>query len=238
MELERGRRWQMKWCMMLFICSAVAATSFAQEKPADAAPPIEVLKLKWEKEVRLPRNFDPSVIPANGAFNDPTSRTSATAPTSAIDATRVATARVAAASSSSSEFPATPGRLPVFYVYSIKVRNAGASTIEGIAWDYLFIDPSSNTELGSHHFLSYEKVSPNKIVTLNGQLRSPPTRVVQASNSRRNQRPRFVERAVIQCVLYSDGAVWQSQQARDGVCDLLKSSKTGLKRKHGAAESR
>ena len=237
MEVERGRQWQMKWCMMLFICSAAAATSFAQENLAGLAPPIEVLKLKWEREVRLPRNFDPSIIPANGAFNDPSSRTSATAPTSPLDATRVATARVAAASSSSSEFPATPGRLPVFYVYSMKVRNAGARTIEGIAWDYLFIDPSSNKELGSHHFLSYEKLSPDKTVNFRGQLRSPPTRVVQASNSRTNQHPKFVERAVIQCVLYSDDTMWRSVQAREGVCDLLKSSKARLKQKRGANDS-
>src|SRR6266480_2372194 len=141
MAVERGRRWQMNWATVFFICCAAAVTSFAQENPAAS---IEVLKLKWEKEVRLPRNFDPSVIPANGAFNDPTSRTSASAPTSALDATRIATARVAAASSSSSEFPSMPGRLPVVYVYSMKVRNAGARAIEGIAWDYLFIDPTSN----------------------------------------------------------------------------------------------
>src|SRR5438552_16885473 len=49
------------------------ASSLAQGQTESAAPSIEILKLKWEKEIRLPRNFDPSPIPTNGAFNPPAS---------------------------------------------------------------------------------------------------------------------------------------------------------------------
>jgi len=122
----------------------------------------------------------------------------------------------------------------VFYLYSMKVRNIGAKSIEGVAWDYLFIDSISNSQVGSHQFLSYEKAAPGKTVTFQRQTRSPPTRVVDASD-KKDQRPKFIERAVIQCVLYADDTLWRSPQARAGVCDLLKKSKVVVKRKRSTA---
>src|SRR2546429_7168509 len=134
-------------CSLLFLGLIPAGASFGQEAQSAAAPNIEILKLHWEKQIRLPRNFDPSVIPANGSFVDPASRTSAAAPTSALDATRVATQARSAAAEGSDEFPSTPRRLPIFYNYSLKVRNLGLKVIDGIAWDYLFIDPRSRAEV-------------------------------------------------------------------------------------------
>jgi hypothetical protein len=124
--------------------------------------------------------------------------------------------------------------MPVFYVYSMKIRNADSRVIEGIAWDYLFIDPNNNSELGRHQFVSYAKVATGQSVTLQGQLRSPPTRVVPASNEGKNTHPKFVERAVIECVLYADDTMRRNPSAREGVCEFLKNSKPSIKRKHGA----
>jgi hypothetical protein len=214
----------------LVICGASTASALAQQQSEISAPSIEVLKLKWEKQIRLPRNFDPSIIPANRTFNDLSPRTS----TSPADAVRTATQARNDASAATTSFPATPARLPVFYLYSMKVRNIGAKRIEGVAWDYLFIDSISNSKVGSHQFLSYEKVAPGKTVTFQRQMRSPPTRVVDASD-KKGQRPKFIERAVIQCVLYADDTLWRSPQAREGVCDLLKKSKAVVKRKRTAA---
>jgi hypothetical protein len=233
-KCRHSRAWRCKWCWLFFVCLVAAGVSFGQGNLKGSGPPIEILKLKWAKEVRLPRNFDPSIIPASSVFSDPTSKTSVT-PTAPIgsgpisDATRAATnARIEAAGSSTA-FPVSPGRLPVFYVYSMKVRNTGVKTIEGIAWDYLFIDAGGNKELGSHQFLSYHKVPPDKIVTFQRQLRSPPTRVVQASSSQKSQHPKLVEKAVIQCILFTDNTIWRSPQTREGACDLLKNGKAPTK---------
>ena len=68
-------RW--KLCWMFFLCSAAASVSPAQVKLQSSAPPIEIPGLRWEKQVRLPRNFDPSVILTGPAFSDP-SRIAAT----------------------------------------------------------------------------------------------------------------------------------------------------------------
>jgi hypothetical protein len=214
-----------------FLFLLASGLSLGQESPGSVAPNIEIVKLKWQREVRLPRNFDPSVSPANGSFVDPASRTSAAAPTSTLDATRAATSARSAAAEASNEFPSTPKRLPVFYIYSMKIRNLGLKAIDGVVWDYLFIDPRSKSEVSSHQFLSYAKVATNKTVTLEGDLRSPPTRIVRASDSGKDAHPKFVEQGVIQCILYADGSVWKNPQATDGLCDLFKNSKPANKQK-------
>ncbi len=216
-----------------FLVCLIAGVSSAGQKGQDSAgSKIEILKLRWEKQVRLSRNFDPAVIPNNGAFSDPGART--TAPVNPADAVRTATAARSAAASSDSAFPETPRRLPVFYVYSMKIKNSGTKTIEGVAWDYLFLDPNDSRELGKHEFLSYEKISTDKIATLRSQLRSPPTRIVQASNSRTKNQPKFIERAAIHCLLYSDGTMWRSSSAHEGLCDLLMNGKALARRKRSA----
>lgn len=231
MVLRHKRRFISPCCALLFLGLIPGGASFGQEAQSAAAPNIEILKLHWEKQVRLPRNFDPSVIPANGSFVDPASRTSAAAPTSALDATRVASKARSAAAEANDEFPSTPRRLPIFYIYSMKIRNLGLKVIDGIAWDYLFIDPRSKAEVSGHQFVSYAKIAENKTVTLQSDLRSPPTRIVRASNSGNDAHPKLVEQAVIQCILYRDGSVWKSPHARDGLCDLLKNNKPANKQK-------
>ena len=217
---------------ILFATFILAGTSFGQEGRGPATPNIEILKLHWEKQVRLPRNFDPSVIPTGGTFSDPGSRTSGSpGASSSVELTRAATSARSAAAGSSDAFPATPGRLPVFYEYSMKIKNVDSKTIEGVAWDYLFIDPSKNTELGKRQFLSYARVRTDQSATLKAQLRSPPIRLVRATGSAGNKQPKLIERSVIQCVLYADDTVWRNPHARDGVCELLKNDKALMKRK-------
>jgi len=220
--------WRSKWLLLSCAFLFSSTTAFAQEANVSDKSNIEILKLRWEQEVRLPRNFDPAVIPTGGAFGDPALRTSAAAPTSSLEAARVATRAQSAAAGGSSAFHDTPARLPVVYVYSMKIKNNGGKIIEGVAWDYDFIDKSSNRELGRHQFLSYERVGTGKTVTFKSQLRSPPTRIVQASNSR-EKHPQLTERAVIQCVLYTDDSSWRNQDAPIDACSLLRKNKDLLK---------
>jgi hypothetical protein len=199
---------------------------FGQGHNSAAAPNIEILKLHWQKQVRLPRNFDPSIIPTGTSFNDPTSMTSVS--TASADEKIRSTVRI----NPTGVFPSTPGRLPVYYVYSLKFKNSG-KPIEGLAWDYLFLAPNTNTEIGRHQFVSYRTVSTGKAVTLQAQLRSPPIRVFRPSESTQTSHPKFRERAVVQCVLYADDTMWKRSDARDGVCEFLKQGKPLPKRKGG-----
>ena len=228
MHFSHKGRWFKYACFVLFVCLRAAGNSSAQELPGSGAPNIQILKIHWEKQVRLPRNFDPAEISTGSTFNDPASRTSAAAPTTTLDATRAATSAQSAAAGSSTAFPAIPARLPVVFVYSLKIKNNSEKVIAAIAWDYIFFDKSSNKELGRHQFLSYQKVSAGQSVTFKSQLRSPPTRVVQASDSETKQ-PQFAERAIVQCVLYADDSNWRNKDAQGDACSLLRKSKNLLR---------
>jgi hypothetical protein len=220
----------------LLLAGAHAAAR-AQNQSESSPLPLEILKLKWERQVQLPRNFDPSTIPMTGVFNDANTRNTINPPTSAADATRNATsAQSNAQTSQSVAFPATPSRLPVVYVYSMRVKNIGGKTIEGVAWDYVFVDVTSNKEVGRHQFLSFETLKDQKETTFSSQLRSPPTRIVQTTegNSGSKEHPKYTGRAIIQCVLYADDTAWRGPQASSDICALLKTQRDLRRKKHAA----
>jgi hypothetical protein len=209
----------------------------AQNQADPSRLPLEILKLKWEKQVQLPRNFDPSTIPATGVFNDANVRNTVNPAPNPLDATRAATsAQSNAQTSQTTVFPATPNRLPIFYVYSIRVKNVGGKTIEGVAWDYVFIDVTSNKEVGRHQFLSFDTVKEQKTATFTSQLRSPPVRVVQTPNGSDGNKvhPKYTSQAIIQCVLYADETAWRGPQASTDICALLKTQRELRKKKHTA----
>jgi len=130
-------------------------------------------------------------------------------------------------------FPVTPNRLPVVYVYSMKVKNGGDKTIDGVAWDYVFLDAATGAEVGRHQFLSFEKLNPNKAVTFKSQLRSAPTRVLRA-DSNNKEHPKYLGRGIIQCVLYVDDTTWRGPMASRDICALLKTQRDLRKKRHSA----
>jgi len=225
--LKHKRRLVRQSCWLILLCLIPTAALLGQETQNATAPDIKILKLHWEKQVRLPRNFDPSIVPTGSSFNDPASMTAVN--TSNTETKTPNTTR----SAPGNFFPSIPGRLPVYYVYSLKIRNSGKQ-IAGVAWDYLFLDPINHAELGSHQFVSYTKIPGDKAVTLQGQIRTPPIRVIRTSQSLKNAHPKFLERAVIQCLLYTDDTVWKNPNARELICEFLKKEKPLVRHKPGA----
>ena len=215
----------------LFLCILGFGTASGQSTASESASNIEILNLKWEKQTRLPKNFDPSVIPTGVIFSEPASQTILPGTSAATNASRdVAIARTNPSTQENGTFGNTPSRMPVFYVYSMKIKNIGAKTIEGIAWDYYFLDPISNAVVGRHQILSFTKLASEKITTVEAPLRVPPIQRIQAQNAQDQKNEKFLERAVIQCVLYADQTTWKRTQASEAVCEVLRKAKAGLKR--------
>ncbi len=218
LSLTKVRLIRKSWWILFGSLWAFGAL-FAQSDNSTGAPQIQILNLHWKRQIRLPRNFDPSVMPATGGFADPAKAASsgngASAPGVApFEATPYVT------------FPVTPNRLAVVYVYSIKLRNEGPRTITGVAWDYIFFDRDRNDEIARHSFLSYGRVLPEQSRYYHMQVRSPVVKVVSATQASAKLRSKTLERAVIQCVLYGDDTVWQNPHAREGYCESLKTGKT------------
>jgi hypothetical protein len=222
----------------ILFCILICRSALAQSEEGKPSSGIEMLKLKWEKQTRLPRNFDPSVIPTGQVFSNPESRTAMPGttgnPIGVGDEARREAANRSAALAPVDIFPNTPARLPVFYLYSLKIRNVGARKIQAVAWEYFFIQANTKAVLGYHPFLSYSSADPGQIVTLQGRQRSGPIAVVRPGTADpKNKGQKFLERAVIQCVLYDDETTWRNPAGRDGVCEVLKNNKPPVTRKSG-----
>jgi hypothetical protein len=124
-----------------------------------------------------------------------------------------------------------PSRVFFSYVYSLKIKNTGSKEIEGVAWDYVFLDPSTSAEIGRHQFLSFEKVASNKTATFQSEQRTPPVRTVRTQGADANKHDKPLEKSVVQCVLYEDGTTWRNESASPDICNLLKKGKSGLSHK-------
>jgi hypothetical protein len=239
MEITKHFRFAGKASATVLFCICTCAGAIAQSEERKPSSGVEILKLKWEKQARLPRNFDPSVIPTGQVFSSMESRTVIPGSTQAPngDEARREAASRSAALAPVDIFPNTPARLPFFYVYSLKIQNVGSKTIQAVAWDFVFIHASTKAVLGIHQFLSYAIAKPEHTVTLQARQRTRPIAVVQAANADPKSKPKLLERAIIECVLYDDETMWKNPAGRDGVCDLLKKSKPAATRKPGSKRS-
>lgn len=205
----------MKPLGLLFTCLLVAGVSPAQVTSVSQAPPgVVFLKLKWSREIQLPRDWDRAPYDASSTSNDPLSS---------------ASRQVERAPGSSSPFP-PGGKLPYIYHYSAKIRNDGAKDIKGIIWEYVFNDPGSKKELGRHQFYSYEKISANENATLRARSSSGPSKVVTATGLEKDARSPFDERVEIKCVMYADGSWWIHPTSGQFECLQLKNREKAHKR--------
>src|ERR1041385_1149899 len=162
MSIVMPPRMTLKWTLSctLFLCVVAFGTASGQSTTNESAPNIEILKLKWEKQTRLPKDFDPSVIPTGVIFSEPESQTIRPGTSAATTASRAVTiAETNPSTQENGTFGNAPARMPVFYVYSMKVKNVGAKTIQGMAWDYYFLDPISNAVVGRHQILSFTNLA-------------------------------------------------------------------------------
>src|SRR5436190_17839008 len=180
------------FAVSVIVCSTIIMAQ--QTHNSSSSSGVQILKLHWQKQIRLPNNYDPAIIPTRGVFVDPASKAPTSLPGSGVDATRPPSSNPNTSVDSDTFFPATPRRLPVYYVYSMKLKNLGTRRIDAVAWTYSFIDRETKAELGRHEFLSYKKIASGAIGVLENPLRSPPLRVVKTSADPTSEK-RMSERA-------------------------------------------
>jgi hypothetical protein len=91
-----------------------------------------------------------------------------------------------------------------------------------MAFDYVFDDPASQTELGRRSLQSFEKVDLNKtkLIELKPNPLGPP-KIATVEGMRKDRRSPFDEHIEIKCVLYTDGTGWKAPDAEAKTCDEL-----------------
>ena len=105
------------------------------------------------------------------------------------------------------------GKAPARYVFMYKasVKNTGEKTIKTVDWDYIFLEPETESEISRHQFTSDEKISPGKSKELTVLISTPPTRTISVYALTKGELQSVKGRVAVVRIEYSDGSVWPSQ---------------------------
>lgn len=209
----------MKAFIVSAICIVAAGLSLAQTAPtARSTHGLVTLKLTWSREVSSPQAVGQrwDEVPA------PTRR----------DTSRDNPADTLRAPSpiSGNPFP-VQGKLPYYYLYSLRVRNEGGKKIRGVYWEYVATDRDGGAELNRRRFITIQEIGPGEAATLRAQSPSPPTNLVTPGGLNKDERSPFTSSAEVKCVLYTDATVWEADEGRTECAELRRADAQARGRK-------
>lgn len=190
---------------LLFLMLAGVAAA----QTADEAPGVSVVDKSWRREVRNPAMED-DPFRANDAQNDwllaqrEVQRQNAMRRKSNLESLPPTLPKKAGGSDFAGQI--------VFYLYKAKFSNTGEKAIQALEWEYAFVDPGTQAEVGRHSYTHKVKLRPGKSVELMGLSDAPPAQVVDVKDSKKSAqelRDKYAERIRVNRILYADGTSWQ-----------------------------
>ena len=95
------------------------------------------------------------------------------------------------------------------FVYKVTVKNSGNKAIKSVDWDYIFLDRSTQTEIGRQQFTSDEKISPGKTKDLIVTISKPPTKTISLTALNKNETESLDGQVILVRIDYADGTSWQ-----------------------------
>ena len=191
----------MRKVFVLVIILTAAWGLYSQERLADGLPPVQIIKLGWEK-VRINWMKDPLTSPTGENFYEMRTRVSTERrPRSALEERNVSSAR------EEKQKPAPPPRY--VFEYTLALHNTSSKAIKELDWDYVFIDSATGEILGRREFTSVEKIAADKRKDLKIMVSSPPTNRVSAQSLGKKEHEGIIEKILIIRVMYDDGSIWQ-----------------------------
>jgi hypothetical protein len=101
----------------------------------------------------------------------------------------------------------SPASSSAIYIYEVKVKNLGDKTIRGVTLEYVFLEETTNREVGRHRFFSKTNISPGKTKNLVMRSISPPAGSINAAQAGKKLRDQYAEQIVILSIEYADGSV-------------------------------
>jgi hypothetical protein len=198
----------MKVLSSLLVLCLLAYCVLAQAvSPPSTAPNIKVIQKKWRTEVQNP-----------AATRDPVSESD----NSELEARQrreieLLNEKLRAQGMPTRDIPARQPRpdpepfgLSLSYIYEIRLQNTGPREIRSITWEYVFLDPETEQEVGRRQFESEITIAPGRTRNIVARSATPPTGTVDASEAGKRSTPKFTEQIVIQSITYADGTTWDS----------------------------
>jgi hypothetical protein len=186
--------------LVLFLFAICAS---AQTSPAP--PDVKVLESKWRIDLYNPA-LDKDPLAASKAHQEEERQQQAAAE---ANENRVRQGEPVLPPVVRKSAPDTgTGRLKVFYVYELKIKNTGRQEIRILTWEYVFFEPGTTREVGRLQFVS--KVSMKPGATSHVVIRSTesPAGTINAATAGKHPRDQYSEQIVIRSIEYADGSVW------------------------------
>ncbi len=199
-------------CLSVVLLFFTAIVSLAQSASTLQEPSeVVVIKFSWTKE-RLGWEKDPFNGPIEN-FDEVRARTrnekriedAKRGNSNEVD--KIKREAKADAANIAAQHKNTPSRY--VFVYKTTVRNSSTKAIKSIDWDYIFLDRSSETELGRQQFTSEEKIGPGKTKELLVVVKKPPTQTISVTVLNHDERNSLTGRVIIVRIDYADGTSWQ-----------------------------
>jgi hypothetical protein len=202
----------MKWLVLGLWFALTATVSMAQPIANRPDPSrVEVTRFSWTKE-RIGWERDPFGGPIEN-FDEVRARTRNERRID--DAKRGGSAEVdkikrearADAANIAAKHKQSPSRY--VFVYKTTVKNLSDKQIKSVDWDYVFLDRTTEEEIGRRQFTSEEKISPGKSKELSVTITKPPTQTISLTALNTSERNALIERVVVVRIDYADGSTWQ-----------------------------
>jgi hypothetical protein len=202
----------MKHFSLALLFALAATVSNAQSVSLSSDPPgAEVTRFSWSKE-RIGWERDPFGGPIEN-FDEVRARTrnekriedAKRGNSSEIDKIK----REAKADAANIAAKHKDTRSRYVFVYKATVKNSSNKVIKSIDWDYIFLDRTTDTEIGRQQFTSEEKISPGKTKELTITITKPPTQTISLTALNNNERGALNGQVVLMRIDYADGTSWQ-----------------------------
>ena len=196
-------------CLILLL--SIPGVTLAQAPTATTdASAIEVLKFSWSKE-RIGWEHDPFGGPIEN-FDEMRARArSERQVQGAKQGGKVQQDAKADAANLALLHKTAPSQY--IFTYKTTIRNLSTKTVKVVDWDYVFLDKSTNTELGRQQFTSEEKIGPGKSKELIVSLKKPPTHTISVTSLNKGEADSLSGRILILGVHYADGTSWLAPEA-------------------------
>jgi hypothetical protein len=95
------------------------------------------------------------------------------------------------------------------FEYRVRLRNAGAKTVEVLFWEYQFVEAANPSNVARRQFLCGVQIKPGKGEELRAFGASGPAGSVSAESLADKSKNSFQEKVVVNRVEYADGSIWQ-----------------------------
>lgn len=202
----------MKWLVLGLWFALTATVSMAQPLAnTTEQSKVEVMRFSWAKE-RIGWERDPFGGPIEN-FDEVRARTrnerriddAKRGNSSEVD--KIKREARADAANMAVKHKATPSRY--VFVYKTTVKNLSDKQIKSVDWDYVFLDRTTEEEIGRRQFTSDEKISPGKSKELTVTITKPPTQTISLTALNTSERSALIERVIVVRINYTDGSSWQ-----------------------------